>query len=96
MNDDLTNPHITELEHLRLSLAETTKLFDEVESKLQSRSTRISIRHLMDKGANFTKYIPGDSAKIHQSPVRNPRPEDVEDRFAVLVASCMSKKLDGG
>ena len=96
MKDDLTNPHITELEHLRVSLAETTKLFDEVEGKLQSRSARISIRHLMDKEANFTNYIPGSSAEIHQSPVRSHRPEEVEDRFAVAVASCMSKKLNGG
>ena len=96
MKDDLTNPQITELEHLRLSLAETTKLFDEVEWKLQSRSERISIRHLMDKEANFTSYIPGGSATIHQSPVRSPRPEDVEDRYAVVVACCMSKKLNGG
>jgi hypothetical protein len=93
---DSTDPRITELEHLRLSLAETTKLFAEVELKLHSLPGRPSIRNLMDKETKFTNYVAGGTVKNHRSPERSPTPEDIENRFAVVVASCMSKKLNGG
>jgi hypothetical protein len=87
---ELHDPRVAELEHLRLSLAEAAKHFDEFEARLERLSAGTSIRNLMDTETHFRNYAAGGAAKMHQPAQPSPE-QDIENRFAAVVASFMAK-----
>jgi hypothetical protein len=86
----LRDPRVTELERLRASLDEALRHCDEFEARLKEFPLRASIRNLMAE-YNFASPVPASALKAVPSEPTVTR-EEMENRFAALVVSCMSKR----
>jgi hypothetical protein len=87
----LHDPRVAELERLRASLDEALRHFDEFESRLKEFPRRASIRNLMATEKNFANPVPTRAVNVlPPEPVATR--EEIENRFAAQVVSCMSKR----
>jgi hypothetical protein len=88
---EVHDPRVTELERLRASLDEALRHIDDFESQLKEFPRRASIRNLMASEKHFTNSVPTRALELRPSEPAATR-EEIENRFAAQVVSCMSKR----